>query len=86
MFDRQQEICIGYMSGASNVTYWLKSRHIEPSETLVKAILAKAKESDHILSDEELEEVLNPAAMTGRERSREVAGAAYDGGSKAHSR
>jgi 2-isopropylmalate synthase len=54
MFGRSQEICIGYMSGASNVTYWLRSRNIEPSEDLVRRILAKAKESDHILSDEEV--------------------------------
>jgi 2-isopropylmalate synthase len=54
MFGRSQEICIGYMSGASNVTYWLRSRNIEPSENLVRRILAKAKESDHILSDEEV--------------------------------
>jgi|RhiMethySRZTD1v2_1073278.scaffolds.fasta_scaffold09341_5 isopropylmalate/homocitrate/citramalate synthase len=59
MFGRTQEICIGYMSGASNVTYWLKSRNIEPSESLVKAILAKAKESDHILSDEEVLRIVN---------------------------
>ena len=54
MFGRSQEICIGYMSGASNVTYWLRSRNIEPNEDLVRRILAKAKESDHILSDEEV--------------------------------
>jgi 2-isopropylmalate synthase len=54
MFGRSQEICIGYMSGASNVTYWLRSRNIEPSEDLVRRILAKAKESDHILSDDEV--------------------------------
>jgi len=54
MFGRKQEIVIGYMSGASNVTYWLRSRNIEPSEALVKAILAKAKDSDHILTEEEV--------------------------------
>jgi 2-isopropylmalate synthase len=54
MFGRSQEICIGYMSGASNVTYWLRSRNIEPNEDLVRRILAKAKESDHILSDDEV--------------------------------
>jgi 2-isopropylmalate synthase len=54
MFGRSQEICIGYMSGASNVTYWLRSRNIEPSEDLVRRVLAKAKESDHILSDDEV--------------------------------
>jgi 2-isopropylmalate synthase len=54
MFGRSQEICIGYMSGASNVTYWLRTRNIEPSEELVRKILAKAKESDHILTDDEV--------------------------------
>src|SRR6185295_4810830 len=59
MFGRKQEICIGYMSGASNVNYWLKSRNLEPSERRIKAILQKAKESDHILSEEEVLAVVN---------------------------
>jgi 2-isopropylmalate synthase len=54
MFGRRQEICVGYMSGASNVNYWLRQRKIEPSKELVDAILAKAKGTDHILSDEEI--------------------------------
>ena len=54
MFGRRQEICIGYMSGASNVNYWLRQRKMEPSKELVDAILAKAKGTDHILSDEEI--------------------------------
>ncbi len=58
MFGRHQEICIGYMSGASNVKYWLRARNIEPSEVLVKAILGRAKESDHILTDEEVMSVV----------------------------
>lgn len=58
MFGRQQDICIGFMSGASNVTYWLKSRGIEPSEALVRAILARAKDSAHILAETEVMEVV----------------------------
>ncbi|EYF03575.1 LeuA family protein [Chondromyces apiculatus] len=54
MFGRKQEICVGYMSGASNVNYWLRQRNIEPSKELCDAILARAKTSDHILSDEEI--------------------------------
>jgi 2-isopropylmalate synthase len=54
MFGRQQEICIGYMSGASNVNYWLRQRRIEPSKELVDAILQKAKGADHILRDDEI--------------------------------
>src|SRR5882724_1263889 len=54
MFGRRQEICIGYMSGSSNVNYWLRQRKIEPSKALVDAILAKAKGTDHILGDDEV--------------------------------
>jgi 2-isopropylmalate synthase len=53
-FGRKQEICIGFMSGASNVTYWLKQRGIEPTPALVHAVLGFAKRADHILSDEEV--------------------------------
>ena len=49
MFGRKQEICIGFMSGASNVNYWLRQRKIEPTRTLVEAILQAAKAHDHIL-------------------------------------
>jgi 2-isopropylmalate synthase len=61
MFGRQQEICIGYMSGASNVAYWLRQRGIEPDKSLVDAILAKAKGESHILSDEEIQRVIDGA-------------------------
>jgi 2-isopropylmalate synthase len=54
MFGRSQEICIGYMSGASNVNYWLRQRNIEPSKELVDAILAKAKTTQHNLPDAEI--------------------------------
>ncbi len=54
MFGRQQEICIGFMSGASNVNYWLRQRKIEPSKELVDAILAKAKTMPRNLTDEEV--------------------------------
>ena len=65
MFGRTQEICIGYMSGASNVNYWLRQRQIEPSKELVDAILAKAKTTQHNLKDDEVMAVV-----------REVSGAA----------
>lgn len=54
MFGRRQEICVGYLSGASNVRYWLRSRGIDTKVELVQAILQKAKSSKHILSDEEI--------------------------------
>ncbi|MEZ4301217.1 MAG: LeuA family protein [Polyangiaceae bacterium] len=54
MFGKKQEICVGYMSGASNVNYWLRQHRIEPSKELVDAILARAKGTDHILTDDEI--------------------------------
>ncbi len=59
MFGRTQEICIGYMSGASNVNYWLRQRKIEPSKELVDAILAKAKTTQHNLKDDEVMAVVS---------------------------
>ncbi len=54
MFGRHQEICIGFMSGASNVNAWLRARRIEPSDDLVAAILQAAKATTHILGDDEV--------------------------------
>jgi 2-isopropylmalate synthase len=61
-FGRKQEICIGYMSGASNVTYWLKQRGIEPTKPVVDAVLAAAKKSHHILSDDEVMSIVERTA------------------------
>jgi len=61
-FGRKQEICIGYMSGASNVTYWLKQRGIEPTKAVVDAILAAAKRSNHILSDDDVMAIVRSAS------------------------
>lgn len=65
MFGRKQEICVGYMSGASNVNYWLRQRKIEPSKELVSAILAKAKGTDHILEDDEILSVIDQVQQRG---------------------
>src|SRR5580698_9931822 len=53
-FGRHQEIAIGFMSGASNVNYWLRQRNIEPDDGLVDAILRAAKGTRHLLSDDEV--------------------------------
>ncbi len=54
MFGRKQEICVGFMSGASNVSYYLKERGIAVTDALVAEILKTAKEHDHILAEEEV--------------------------------
>ena len=53
-FGKQQSIEIGFMSGESNVRYWLHSRGIEADDGLVKHVFAAAKATDHILSDAEV--------------------------------
>lgn len=57
-FGRHQEICIGFMSGASNVGYWLRERGLEPSDELVAAILQAAKAKTHILSDQDVMDIV----------------------------
>ena len=49
-----QEICIGFMSGASNVNYWLAKRNIPSDETLVAEILKAAKGLDRIMTEDEV--------------------------------
>jgi 2-isopropylmalate synthase len=54
MFGRKQEILIGFMSGASNVNYYLRERGIEPDDALTKELLATAKTLDRIMTEEEV--------------------------------
>jgi 2-isopropylmalate synthase len=54
MFGRSQEIGVGFMSGASNVGYWLRKRGLEPTEERVGAILRVAKGTRHVLTDDEM--------------------------------
>ena len=59
MVGKHQEIEVGPMSGASNVEYWLRERGIEPEPERVAAIIAAAKASDHVLSDDEIRAVID---------------------------
>jgi 2-isopropylmalate synthase len=54
MIGRNQEICIGFMSGASNVNYWLTKRQIPVSDDLIAEILKAAKAQDHIMTEDEV--------------------------------
>jgi 2-isopropylmalate synthase len=54
MIGRAQEINIGFMSGASNVNYWLSQRKIAADDGLVAEILKAAKGQDHIMTEEEV--------------------------------
>ena len=58
LFGREQEICVGAMSGASNVLHWLRAHGVPESEALVRAILERAKSTSHILSEDEIREIV----------------------------
>jgi 2-isopropylmalate synthase len=51
---RDQEIVVGFMSGASNVRFWLEAHGIDATEARVKAILDRAKTTRTLLTDAEL--------------------------------
>jgi len=53
-FGCEQKIEIGFMSGESNVIYWLRAHGIEPERALVGAIFRAAKESNRLLTDAEV--------------------------------
>jgi len=61
MVGRRQEIEIGPMSGISNVRYWLALRGYDPDAALCQRIFARAKNSDHTLSEEEVLSILRAA-------------------------
>jgi len=51
---RHQTITVGPMSGQANVVAWLKDHQMEPTPSLITLILNAAKQTTHILSDEEI--------------------------------
>jgi len=59
---RTQEIEIGHMSGASNVLFYLQSRGLPDTQDIVQAVLAAAKQSERLLTDEEIREAVASAA------------------------
>jgi 2-isopropylmalate synthase len=64
VFGLEQVIDIGPMSGKSNVHYWLERRSIPATDEIVDRIYARAKKSDHTLTDAEiLECVTSPRAQ-----------------------
>ena len=49
-----QRIEVGFMSGVSNIVYWLKEHGIEPEKKLVDEIFTAAKQHNKILTDDEI--------------------------------
>src|SRR3989454_4645320 len=59
IFGLEQIIDIGPMSGKSNVIFWLEKRGIQPTDERVTAIYNKAKQSDRLLTTEEVLAAIN---------------------------
>ncbi|HEX9735957.1 MAG TPA: LeuA family protein [Thermoanaerobaculia bacterium] len=55
---RRQEILVGPMSGASNVHHFLRAHGLPDDGGVVEAVLARAKQSARVLTEEELLEVV----------------------------
>jgi 2-isopropylmalate synthase len=60
LFGREQVIEIGPMSGKSNVIYWLEKRGVAATDELVERIFNLAKQSDRLLTEEELWALCGP--------------------------
>ncbi len=54
LFGLKQKIEIGPMSGEHNVRFWLEQHNIAPSEPVMKAIMNVAKETNRILTEDEI--------------------------------
>jgi len=54
LFGLEQVIEIGPMSGRSNVVYWLGKHGITATDELVDRILSAAKQSPHVLTEDEI--------------------------------
>ena len=76
MFGRHQEIGIGFMSGASNVVYWLRQRGIEPNEDLVARHPRGGQGDAHILSDDEVMAVVAKTGKPGADAGASAGGSA----------
>jgi 2-isopropylmalate synthase len=66
LFGLDQIIEVGPLSGKSNVQYWLEKRGFEATPERVDRIFAAAKQSERILSDEEILALLGPDAVPAR--------------------
>ena len=61
LFGLEQIIDIGPMSGKSNVVFWLEQRGIQATEERVSAIYSRAKQSDRLLTTEEVLDAIHVA-------------------------
>lgn len=59
LFGKGQLIEVGHQSGLSNVVWWLEQHGIAPSPGMAEAVLTEAKQRDRVLSDAEVQAVVD---------------------------
>ena len=64
MFGLEQVIDVGPMSGKSNVLFWLERHGIPATDDVVERVYARAKSSDHTLTEAEIRECVHAARVT----------------------
>jgi 2-isopropylmalate synthase len=62
LFGLDQIIEIGPLSGRSNVIHWLKERGIPPSDELIVRIFEVAKQSERVLTDQDIQAIVDSVA------------------------
>jgi isopropylmalate/homocitrate/citramalate synthase len=70
MVGESQTVEIGYMSGRSNVDFWLESHGYDSTPELVQRILQAAKESPRVLTEDEIHALVQAHLRTGPEQAR----------------
>jgi 2-isopropylmalate synthase len=63
---RRQTITVGPMSGQANVVAWLKDHQMEPTPSRITLILNEAKQTTHVLSDEEIMNLVQVSSLEER--------------------
>jgi len=58
---RGQEIEVGHMSGSSNVLHYLRSRGLPTDQVVVDAVMAVAKRSERLLTEQEIMDIVQAA-------------------------
>lgn len=64
LFGLEQVIEIGPMSGRSNVVFWLEKHGVAPADDVVDRILAAAKQSSRILTEDEIYALTHSSAAS----------------------
>jgi len=60
---RTQEIEVGHMSGGSNVLHYLRARGLPTDQVVVDAVMAVAKRSERLLTEQEIADIVQAASQ-----------------------